>query len=219
MKKYLNLLSNTEFFHSIPEDKIADILNLYLCFFKHYHAGEIIYPAGSEIRYSGIILEGSIDVVHPSSTGNDTIVNRLLPGCMFGESFACLNSINVTSDIRSVTDSFILFLDIRRLLNCTECNLEYRIIMAENIMKSLAQSNILLNTKIQLLTQKTLREKLLLYFHILATQNHSNEFNIPFNREQLACFLASERSSVCRELSRLKNEGVISLSRNHVKLL
>ena len=91
--------------------------------------------------------------------------------------------------------------------------------LIRNIMKSLAQSNISLNTKIQLLTQKTLREKLLTYLHMLSVQNQSLEFDLPFNREQLACYLASERSSVCRELGKLQKENIIRLNRNHIILL
>lgn len=219
MKKYLNILSKTRFFQGMSEENIDEILTLYLCFFKQYHTGELIYATSSNIRYAGIILEGTVDILHPSPSGNDTIVNRLIPGQMFGESFACLDTSNALSEIRSISDSLVLLIDIRRLLECEACNPRYRLVMMNNIMRSLAESNVLLNTKIQLLTQKTLREKLLSYFHILATQYHSNEFDIPFNREQLACFLASERSSICRELSRMRDEGLIELHGKHVIML
>ena len=61
MKKYLNILSKTRFFQGMSEENIDEILTLYLCFFKQYHTGELIYATSSNIRYAGIILEGTVD--------------------------------------------------------------------------------------------------------------------------------------------------------------
>ena len=80
-------------------------------------------------------------------------------------------------------------------------------------MNSLAQTNMNLNNKIQILSQKTLRDKLITYFELLSIQKGSNVITIPFNREQLACYLCSERSSVCRELSRLKDDNIININK------
>ena len=86
-------------------------------------------------------------------------------------------------------------------------------------MNSLAKSNVILNNKIQIMSQKTLRDKLITYFEILSMEKGSNEITIPFNREQLASYLVSERSSVCRELSKLKNDNIISINGNNIVLL
>ena len=69
------------------------------------------------------------------------------------------------------------------------------------------------------MSQKTLRNKLITYFELLSIQNGSNEITIPFNREQLACYLGSERSSICRELTKLKEENIITINKNNVILL
>ncbi|MGN0026527.1 MAG: Crp/Fnr family transcriptional regulator, partial [Clostridium sp.] len=89
----------------------------------------------------------------------------------------------------------------------------------ENIIYSLAKSNITLNTKIQIMSQKTLRNKLITYFELLSMEKGSKEITIPFNREQLASYLGSERSSICRELTKLKNDNLIDINGNNVVLL
>ena len=219
MKRYINLLSNTDFFKGIPAEELSYFLSSHICYLKDYEPGVTIYCNGALINYAGIILDGNIDIIHSSSSGNDTIVNRLSRGDMFGESFACVGIKNALSEIRSVTFCSILFINIHKLISDNSCLENIRMPLIRNIMKSLAQSNISLNTKIQLLTQKTLREKLLAYLHMLSVQNQSLEFDLPFNREQLACYLASERSSVCRELGKLQRENIIRLNRNHIIIL
>lgn len=127
--------------------------------------------------------------------------------------------INTRNDIRSTTRCTVLFIHIQTLLQEYYPHQDFYLPLMENMMRSLAKSNIRLNTKIQVLSQKTLRDKILTYFELLAEQNNSNEFTLPFNREQLACYLGSERSSVCRELSKLSEKQIIRISKNQIALL
>jgi len=76
-----------------------------------------------------------------------------------------------------------------------------------------------LYNKLQIASQKTLRDKLITYLELLSMHKDSNEITIPFNRDQLACYLGSERSYVCRELSKLKADNIINIKGNDVVLL
>lgn len=219
MNFILNLLSKNIFFQNIPKDIILRILNSPACYIKSFDPEMNIYEIGEEIHYAGIILEGIVDIIHTSIKGDETIVNRLTKGQILGSSFSFVSNINNLNYIRSTTASTILFVNINKLLQECDFISDYRICLLENIMRSLAQSNILLNAKVQILSQKSLRDKLLTYFELLASQEGSNKITIPFNREQLACFIGSERSSVCRELSKLQADNLISIKQNHVVLL
>lgn len=219
MNRYINLLKKTSLFDGISSENIVSIMNSHICYLKHFEPETTIYDSGSHVRYAGIILTGTVDIIHSFIYGNDTIVVRLGAGEAFGESYACLNDYTLLSDIRSVTACTILFINIRYFFEDASFGSEYRLRLIDNVLKSLAVSNINLNTKIQLLTQKSLREKLLTYFHMLAERNQSDEFELPFNREQLAHYLSSERSSVCREIARLQRENVIKVKGNRILLL
>ena len=219
MKKFINILSISEIFTGISEKALLNIVLSPACYKKSFAAGSTIYGCGQKISHAGIILDGTVDIIHPSLTGHDTIVGRLLPGNTFGASFATTQDTNMLNDIRSITDATILFINIKEVLRHGYCpnTEEFRFI--ENIMRSIALSNIRLNTKVQILSQKSLREKMLTYFHTLSLQNHSEEITLPFNREHLASYLGSERSSVCRELSKLQEEGYLLIKQNHITLL
>ena len=215
----LNLISNHTFFKNIPKEKILCILNSTACYIKSFDPEMTIYKIGEEIHSAGIVLEGIIDIIHTSINGDETIVNRLTKEHTFGASFSCTSDINNLNYIRSTTASTVLFIDVYKLLRECDFIYDYRLCLLENIMSSLAQSNILLNAKIQILSQKTLRDKLIAYFELLSIQKGSNKITIPFNREQLAGYLGSERSSVCRELSKLKDDNIININKNNIVLL
>lgn len=219
-KSYIfNLISNHTLFQHISKEEIHSIINASSCCIKTFDSKINIYKAVEKIQSVGIILDGIVDIIHTSINGDETIVNRLTKGNTFGNCFSCVSNINNLNDIRSITFSTILFIDIYNLLKDSNFSYEFRINLFENIMSSLAQTNIALNTKIQILSQKTLRDKLITYFELLSIQNGSNKITIPFNREQLACYLGSERSSVCRELSKLKYDNIININKNNIVLL
>lgn len=219
MRKYLNILQQTEFFSGLPDSTILSIAQSNACYMKSYTPGATIYECGSAITYAGIVLEGEIDVIHASANGHESIVSRFPPCSIFGASFSCVEDKNTLNNFRSITKSTILFININQLLRELYSHCDHYLSLIENIMSSLAASNIRLNTKIQVLTQKTLREKLLTYFELLAKQNNSRTFTLSFNREQLASYLGSERSSICRELSKLSEEKIIEINRNQIVLL
>ena len=218
MKKYLEVLKMSDFFKHLDDTAILTLTSSDTVRLKQYPAGTVIYECGQPILYAGIVLEGEIDVLHTTEDGYETLVNRLLPSHTFGESFCCVSDINTINTIRSVTQVTVLFLDLSLLLHTLQGHEAYYTVFTRNVIRSLANNNIQLNSKVYVLTKKTLREKILTYFELLSAQTHTREIELPFNREQLANYLGSERSSLCRELSRLAEEQVIRINKNKVIL-
>lgn len=80
-------------------------------------------------------------------------------------------------------------------------------------------NTIKLNERIELLTKKSIRDKLLTYFNILSSKNFSKRFTIPFSLTDLADYLCVDRSAMMRELSHLKEEGFIEKKGKRITLL
>lgn len=89
----------------------------------------------------------------------------------------------------------------------------------ENILREVARDAVYLNLKIQLLSQPTLRDKLLFYLNVMHDSQHSHVFTIPFTREKLAQFICADRSAVSRELSRMQREGIITIEGKQIKFV
>ena len=86
-------------------------------------------------------------------------------------------------------------------------------------MKSIAAKNQLLNQKIEIISKRTTREKLMTYLMIQAKQHGGNSFTISYDRQELADFLEVDRSGLSAEISKLKKENVIECKRNSFRLL
>lgn len=91
--------------------------------------------------------------------------------------------------------------------------------MIFNLMKSMAAKNLLLNQKIEIISKRTTREKLMTYLMIQAKRHGSSSFTIPYDRQELADFLEVDRSGLSAEISKLRKENVIECKRNFFRLL
>lgn len=218
MIKFLNNLKSSPLFTDFAEKEIYQLLQHDGYFTKDYLKETAILAPGYSIHYAGIILDGEIDVIQNSYMGNDEIVERSFPGELIGQAFCITRQLNSFITFRSKTNCSVLFLDLNKILS-TPKDKRYFYKFTKNISAILAGTNIKLNKKIQLITQKTLRQKLLNCFYQMADASGSNTITLPFNREQLAQYICAERSSVSRELGRMQDDNVIKINGNSITLL
>jgi CRP-like cAMP-binding protein len=87
------------------------------------------------------------------------------------------------------------------------------------MIQELAGKNAGLINKIQHVTRRTTREKLVSYLSEQARAAGGSVFEIPFNREELAEFLAVDRSAMSSELGRMKAAGLLTFKKNRFTLL
>lgn len=112
----------------------------------------------------------------------------------------------------------VLFLDFNKILNvCTSaCTFHTRLI--QNFLSAVARRNLTLTKKMQHMSKKTIREKLLSYLSAESLKSNSSTFDIPFNRQQLADYLSIDRSALSNEMSKLQDEGVLVYKKNRFTL-
>lgn len=217
MENIQELLS-CKLFSGISEYNIEQLLEDSDYYIKDFFKGADIYPADSQISHAGIILSGDVDVLHTSVYGDEEIVGRDCKGDIIGPAFCITGACNNLTQFRVRNHVKVLFLNINKILEHPACN-EYYSVFVRNLTNILANNNIVLNRKIKLLTRRSLREKLMVYFAHLSDISGSESFELPFTREQLAQYICSERSSVCRELGRMQDEGLIKVSGNTITIL
>ena len=216
--KTTKLLSGTVLFKEIIEEDIRKLLENADSYIREFQKGENIYPPESPISHAGIILSGEVDVLHTSIHGYEEIVGRDTIGDLIGPAFCITGMLNDLTQFRVRSTTKVLFLNINKMLNSPSYD-NYYTIFIRNLTNILASNNIVLNRKIRLLTRKSLREKLLVYFTHLSNISCSKCFELPFTREQLAQYVCSERSSLCRELGKMQDDGLIKVSGNIITLL
>ena len=111
-----------------------------------------------------------------------------------------------------------MFLNVKRVLNVCPSACEHHSRIIRNLLSDLAGKNLLLNEKLTHIAQRTTRAKLMSYLSAEAQRRGAVEFDIPFSRQQLADFLAVERSGLSLELGKMKKEGLLDYHKEHFVL-
>ncbi len=112
-----------------------------------------------------------------------------------------------------------MFMEVRRVITTCSTACAYHVRLVRNLLSVLARKNLLMDEKLTHLTQRTTREKLLSYLSSESKRQVSASFEIPYNRQQLADYLSVDRSAMSSELSRMRDEGIISFEKNRFRLL
>ena len=116
-------------------------------------------------------------------------------------------------------DTEVLFLDFRRITQTCTGACEFHSRMIYNLAKILAEKNLLLQQKVQVISRRTTREKLLAYLDLQIKRTQSKRFSIPFDRQGLADYLGVDRSGLSVEIGKLKREGHLQVKGNQFEVL
>lgn len=219
MEQYYPILKDCALFRDIGEKDFASLMNCLGAQIKSIEADKYVFLAGDEVNHIGIILSGKIEVAKESLSGNKHIVALLGPADMFGEGIVCTIKRISPVTVQAKEDAKILTILYERIISSCGNRCAFHINIIRNMMAVLGEKNISLNRKIELLAYKGMRQKLASYLLGEASKRHSNMFQIMPNRTELADYLNVSRTSMCRELARMKDEGLIDYYANSFKLV
>lgn len=219
MKKYLYALKTCPLFADITDDNISAMTNCLDMRVKKYSKGEYIYNSGDYLKSVSIVAEGSLFLQKDDLFGNRTIVRKLNVGDIFGEAYAVQNDEPLLNDVTANEDSVILSFQMSKILS--QCNnvCEFHAKLIENLIRSISEKNRILTKRMDCISKRSTRDKLLTYLMSESEINQSREFTIPLNRKQLADFLSVDRSAMSNELCKMRDEGLLEFNRCHFKLL
>ena len=201
-----------------PED-MEGMLGCIGYYVREYQKGKIISFEAETIHHVGVVLSGSVDMIKEDVWGNRTMLLRSYTEDVFGETFACgEDSMSVVTFV-AAEDSKVMFLSFCRVMHtCTHACVFHQTLI-ENMVRIIARKNLELMRKIEVVSKKTLREKILAYLSIQSQSQGTNRFEIPLGRVEWAEYLCADRSALTRELAKMKEEGLIEFQRNTFEIL
>lgn len=213
-----SFLSKTLLFRGITAGEIEHMMGCLDGRCKKYMKGEMIYRAGDVIQSLGMVLSGSVYIENDDILGNKSILDVAAPGQAFAETYACVPGEPLMVSAVAAEPSEILFLNIGQGLQTCSNNCVYHGRLIKNLLAISAQKNLNLSRRIFHTRSKSIRGRLLSYLSFQATRQGSLEFDIPFNRQQLADYLSVDRSAMSNELSKMQKEGILTVNKNHFLL-
>lgn len=185
---------------------------------RHYEKNSFIFMENDAVTSIGVVLSGKVHIVQEDFWGNRTILAETGPGGLFGEAFSCAETEKLPVSVLAASDADILLIDYRRIITTCSSACIFHTGLIKNMLWILAGKNIMLTQKIEILTKRTTRQKLLSYLSAQAIQAGSHSFEIPFNRQELAEYLSVDRSAMSNELGKMRDEGILSFARNRFEL-
>ena len=165
----------------------------------------------------GVIVEGYAQIIRTDYNGNRTIIEELEEGSVFGSFISSLN--NNEYNVLTKEDTKIIFFDYEFIINFENNGYSYYNQFIKNLLEITTELIDEKNKKIEILTQKTIRDKLLTYFEMNFKKTGSKNIYLSSSYTDLADYLAIDRSAMSRELKNLKNEGFITTKGRKITLL
>lgn len=219
MKKYLEILRRCSLFSGIEDENLIPMLGCLGAKTMVYRKNETVFSEGDAVDTFGIVLSGEVQIVQNDYYGNRSIVANIESSEIFGETFACAEVESLPVDVVASEDSEVMLVDVHRVTkSCgNACSFHSQIIF--NLVKIVAEKNLVFHRKIMVTSGRTTRDKLMVYLLSEAKKQNSDTFQIPYDRQELADYLEVERSGLSAEISKLRREGVIMADKNRFTIL
>lgn len=211
----VHILSGTPLFWGIREQEIEDVLTCLLAVERTFQKDDYLYRAGDITGRLGIVMDGSVNIIKNDAWGNRGIMDNISRGQIFAETYACLRGEALMVDVQASEPSRVMFLEVDRMLTTCSSSCAFHTRLVRNLMCVLAQKNLILSKKMDIITPKSLRERVLVYLSQEVIKQGSHQITVPFNRQEMADYLSVDRSALSGELSKMRQCGLIEYNRNH----
>lgn len=219
MEKFFPILDSCPLFDGVGQANFRRMLHCFGARTMRVRKGNAIFSEGDPATGVGIVLSGGVQTLQEDYLGNRSILSMAGPGELFCEGFSCAKVEVLPVSMVAASDSEVMILDCSRVLTICHNACSFHNRMVRNLLHSVADSNLRLNQKIEILSKRTTREKVMSYLLSEAKLQGTDAFQIPYDRQELADYLGVERSAMSTVIGKLRAEGVIDVDRKWFKIL
>ena len=212
----ISVLNGSVLFKGFDENEENTLLTALNAREKKYRKGTMIFRSGDIISTLGFVTAGSVTIESNDMWGNRTILNLVGKGQFFAESYALLPNEPMLVDVCANEDCTIVFLDMKSVGRLDE---SMRARLLGNLLMITTRKNLHLSSRSFHTAPRQVRGRIMAYLNTVSVQKHSREFDIPFDRQQLADYLNAERSVLSNELSKMQRDGLIRCRKNHFEII
>ena len=215
MKEFLSILQSSKLFSDISENELTVILSCLDAKKVDFPKEAFVLRAGESIKSVGLVLSGSVMIIQEDIWGNRNILSKAGAGQTFAAAFACSPDSRLNVSVISETPVIVMFFNVKRILNVCPSACAHHSRLIRNLLGELAEKNLRFGEKLTHMGQRTTRAKIMSYLSAEAQRLGKYEFDIPFSRQQLADYLAVERSGLSLELGKMRGEGLLDFHKSH----
>lgn len=206
--------------NNLSKDFVNDISKCVNAYTNTYKSNSKITEFGTNNKVVGIVISGEVDIIREDENGNRTILEKLTKNSIFAEQLTFFNyESNDYIYVLSKTESTIIFLNYDYIIKRCARNCENHRLLVNHISELLISRSNFLSSRIDILSRKTIEDKLLTFFKYLKTNTKSNIVVIPFSFSSLSEYLCIDRSNMMRELKNMEKKNIIKRNKNTIEIL
>ena len=203
-------LESSPLFQDISYEEYSRLLTCFQAVQKSFRSDDLIYDFSSPQNDAvGIVERGCAALIRIDEEGVATVMEELGPGGVFGRTLAFAGASGDSLQVVCRTPCDVLFIDYPHILKRCEHACNRHSVLVQNMLRLMSDKAQALSQRVDVLSRRSIREKLLCYFRQLSERAGSNTFTLPFSLSTLADYIATDRSAMMRELKRLREEGTI----------
>ena len=219
IENYLDIIAASEIMRGIEGEEITSVLSCLRASVASYPKGCTLYREGDKAYFMGVVLSGAVSVSKTDFYGNKNIIIKLPPKGIFAETAAFSSDKLLPFCIEAESDCKVLMINTDALTKTCCNNCRYHRQLIDNVISAIANTNIEFVKKINILTARTIREKILELLNINQKAQKSRTVALNMSRQEMADYLSVDRSALSRELGLLKRQGVIDYHKNIFRLI
>ena len=196
-------LERSPLFQGISYDEYRRMLTCFQAVQRSYRPEEMIYDFSKP-------NQNAVGMIRIDADGVATVLEELHAGGVFGKDLAFAGSREDSLEVVCRTACDVLFIDYPHILKRCENACYHHSLLVQNMLRLMADKAQSLSERVDVLSRRSIREKLLCYFRQQSEKEGANTFTLPFSLSTLADYIATDRSAMMRELKRLREEGTVS---------
>ncbi len=208
----------TAMFRGLEDSDVKKIANCLSIKKEKFNTNEIIMSYNGNSSRIGIVVSGMVDLVSDSYDGSRTILERYYENTLFGKLFDPYTGADTPVIVASSPCEVLLFQSKNLMTPCKHA-CEFHDIFLSNMIHLLTEKSRLQSARIEVLSKRSLRLKLLTFFEMQAKTAGSNSFSLPFSLYALADFISADRCAMQREMKKMREEGIIASKGKQITLL
>lgn len=215
----LRKVKECRLFSGLDDSELKSALEILDAGIAEYGKGAFIHRADERLGFFGLVISGSVQVYTDDMNGDLMMMANVTEGETFGESLCYLRVERTKVFVSTQEGARVMKLRTEAFLGGRAADDRLTGRLFGNFVSMLAERTLSMNERIQVLSKKTLREKLMTFFSQCEKKYGSRSFSLPLDRAGLAIYLGSDRAALSRELSAMRRAGIIDYSKNHFRIL
>lgn len=204
-------------FDNVTNDEFGEMISCGCVHIVNHEKGSILLHTGDKTNQFGIVLSGEIYIESIDLWGNRMILHRISSGGVFGETYA-LSGVPLMVDVTATKDSKIAYVNLSELLTDKNQQKLWYSKVVKNLLMLSVNKNLLWSERVFCISAKGIRSRVMNYLSAESVRQKSTQFDIPFDRQQMADYLNVERSALSKELGRMQKEGILTFKKRTFQL-